>query len=107
MMTLNKFIERNLCCSYDEAAEFISKFRHYDAVEYGRDIIRNHEEDFIEGFDLDSIEEETLANIAIEVENRAITDLSVAEDDVLKEHFPFEVEQKVYFDIQIERMKLL
>ena len=92
MMTLNEFVKRNLHCSYDEAAEFISKFRHYDAVEYGRDIIRNHEEDFIEGFDLDSIEEETLANIAIKVEDRAMTDLSVVEDEVLKEYFPLEIE---------------
>jgi len=92
MMTLNEFVKQNLHCSYEEATEFISQFRHYDAVEYGRNIIENHEEDFIEGFDIDSIEEETLASIAIKVEDRAMTDLSVVEDEVLKEYFPFEVE---------------
>lgn len=40
MTTLNEFVKRNLHCSYDEAAEFISKLRHYDAVEYGRNIIK-------------------------------------------------------------------
>lgn len=89
-MTLKEFVRNKLNCSYDDAELFISKFRHYDAVEYGRNILENHEDDFKEGFDIDSIEEETLAKIAIGVENKAMSDLSSIEDSMLEEYFPFE-----------------
>lgn len=87
MKTLREFVRENLHCSYDNANEFISKFRHYDAVEYGRNIIENHCDSFVEGFDIDDIDEETLASVAISVEDESMSDISTVEDDVLKNIF--------------------
>lgn len=87
MKTLKEFVRGNLHCSYDEASEFISKFRHYDAVDYGRNIIENHIDNFVEGFNIDNIDETTLAAIAITLEEDCLRDLSVIEDDILRDVF--------------------
>lgn len=87
MKTLNDFIRENLHCSYDEANTFISNFRHYDAVDYGRNIVENHLDSFSDEFDVDSIDEETLACIAIRLEDDCLVDLSIIEDNILKDVF--------------------
>ena len=86
-MTLKDFVRSKIHCSYDEAEEFISLFRHYDAVEYGRNIIENHADNFMDEFDVDDIDEDVLAEVAIAVEDRAMQDLSTIEDTVLSELF--------------------
>lgn len=86
-MTLKDFIRRELKCSYDDAEEFIRKFRHYDAVDYGKNIIQNHIDSFVEGFDTDNVDEETLACIAIRLEDDCLCDLSTIEDRILKDVF--------------------
>lgn len=89
---LVKFVKENLKCSSAEAWDFISKFRHYDAVEYGRNIIENHIDSFVEGFDVDGIDEETLASLAIRLEDDCMTDLSSIEDEILRDVFGHYVE---------------
>lgn len=42
---------------------------------------------FAEGFDVDGIDEETLADIAIRLEDECMTDLSTIEDDILDDVF--------------------
>lgn len=87
MKRLVRFVMKRLKCSHSEALDFISKFRHYDAVDYGRNIIENHEDSFVEGFDTDTIGEETLAAIAIMLEDACMSDLSSIEDQILEDVF--------------------
>ena len=87
MDTLVQFVKESFNCSSAKAWGFISKFRHYDAVEYGSNIIENHRDNFAEGFDLDIIDEETLASLAIRLEDDCMTDLSTIEDDILTDVF--------------------
>lgn len=87
MKTLVQFVRDNLKCSSTEAYTFINKLRHYDAVDYGRNIIENHLDNFVDGFDTDRIDEETLASIAIRLEDDCMTDLSTIEDDILTDVF--------------------
>ena len=87
MNTLKEFVRSNLRCSYDETEEFIRKFRYYDAVDYGRNIIENYRGSFSEDFDADNIDEETLACIAIRLEDACLVDLSAIEDNILRDVF--------------------
>lgn len=87
IMTLTEFVRSQVHCSYDEASEFISNFRHYDAVEYGKNILKNHEDDFVDGFDIDAVDDETCAQLAIDFEDLAMSDSSEKEDKVLKNTF--------------------
>ena len=86
-MTLREFVRSNVHCSYDEADKFISNFRYYDAAEHGRNILECHEDDFVDEFNIDNIDDGICAQIAIDVEDMAMSDLSEKEDKVLKEYF--------------------
>lgn len=87
MKTLKDFVRENLHCSFDKAEEFISKFRYYDAANYGRSIVENNIDNFTEGFNIEEISEETFASIAIRFEDDCLTDISVIEDRILKDVF--------------------
>ena len=84
---LNEFVRFTLHCSYDEADMFISDFRNYDAVEYGRNILENHEDNFCDGFDIDSVDEDLLIAIAHGVEDEAMDGCGTIEDHVLHDIF--------------------
>lgn len=87
MKRLVRFVMERLKCSHSEACGFIIEFRHYDAVDYGANIIENHADNFVEGFDTDSIDEETLAAIAIMLEDACMSNLGSVEDQILEDVF--------------------
>lgn len=81
-MTLNDFVKRKLKCSYDDAQDFIIEFMRLSQIEYGRKIMESHECDV----DIDDIPDDILFQIASEVEDFSMCDLSEIEDKVIEKY---------------------